>query len=313
LKKPINKRPPLKLLTLITSKGAHIDKGVLYMLLASLFFAIVGAFAKVLSREMPSVEVVFFRNFVSLLFVSATIYKYPIKQSGGKLWLLVFRGTMGLMGVLAFFYNIAHISLADAMTFSRTSPIWTAIFAYMFLGEKINKKGWIAVFIGFFGVIFIMKPSGLTFSKTDWIGIFSGVAAALAYTSVRELRKYYDTRIIVMSFMFMGSLFPALFMWISNYYYIPSLDFISAKFVLPNGILWFYIALLGIFAALAQIYMTKAYGTTKAGIVGASSYAVILFSIFIGVALGDALPDLLGAFGILLVVVGGILVARGKE
>ncbi len=289
-----------------------IDQGVLYMLLASLFFAIVGAFAKILSRDMPSVEVVFFRNLISLFFVTSTIFKYPLKQSGGKPWLLFFRGLMGLLGVLAFFYNIAHISLADAMTFSRTSPIWTAIFAYMFLGEKISKRGWIAVFIGFLGVVLIMKPNGLTFSKTDIIGIFSGVAAALAYTSVRELRKYYDARIIVISFMVMGSVFPALFMWISHYYSVPSLDFITAPFVLPKGIMWLYIVGLGGFAALAQIYMTKAYGSTKAGIVGASSYAVILFSIFTGVALGDALPDFIGAFGILLVVVGGILVARGK-
>jgi len=289
-----------------------IDQGVLYMLLASLFFAIVGAFAKILSREMPSVEVVFFRNIISLLFVTSTIFKYPIKQSGGKPWLLFFRGLMGLLGVLAFFYNIAHISLADAMTFSRTSPIWTAIFAYIFLGEKISKKGWIAIFIGFFGVVLIMKPNGLTFSKTDIIGILSGVLAALAYTSVRELRKYYDTRIIVISFMAMGSLFPALFMWISSYYNLPSLDFVIASFVMPSGILWLYIIGLGGFAALAQIYMTKAYGATKAGIVGASSYAVILFSIFVGVSLGDVLPDFIGAFGILLVVIGGILVARGK-
>ncbi len=281
------------------------------MLLASLFFAIVGAFAKILSAHMPSVEVVFFRNIISFIFVVATIYKYPIKQSGGKMWLLIFRGIMGLLGVLAFFYNIAHISLADAMTFSRTSPMWTAIFAYMFLNEKIDKKGWIAIFIGFLGVVLIMKPNGLTFSKTDMIGIFSGIAAALAYTSVRELRKYYDTRVIVMSFMAMGSLFPAFFMWISNYYQVPSLDFISAKFVLPSGILWLYIVVLGGFAALAQIFMTKAYGTTKAGIVGASSYAVILFSIFVGVMLGDSLPDFIGAFGILLVIVGGILVSKG--
>ena len=282
------------------------------MLIASFCFAVVGAFAKMLSREMPSVEVVFFRNFLSLLFVASTIYKYPIKNSGGKPWLLFFRGLMGLLGVLAFFYNIAHIPLADAMTFSRTSPIWTAIFAYMFLGEKIGKRGWIAVFIGFVGVVLIMKPNGLTFSKTDIIGVLSGVLAGLAYTSVRELRKYYDARIIVISFMVMGTIFPALFMWMAEFYKIESLDFILSPFVMPSGISWIYIIGLGAFAAMAQIFMTKAYGATKAGIVGASSYAVILFSIFVGVSLGDALPDIVGAFGILLVIIGGILVARGK-
>ncbi len=283
------------------------------MLIASFCFAVVGAFAKMLSKQMPSVEVVFFRNLLSLLFVAATIYKYPVKNSGGKLWLLFFRGLMGLLGVLAFFYNIAHIPLADAMTFSRTSPIWTAIFAYMFLGEKIGRRGWIAVFIGFVGVVLIMKPNGLTFSKTDIIGVLSGVLAGLAYTSVRELRKYYDARIIVISFMVMGTIFPALFMWIAEYYKIESLDFVLSSFVMPKGISWFYIIGLGAFAAMAQIFMTKAYGSTKAGIVGAVSYAVIIFSIFVGVSLGDCLPDIVGAFGIMLVIIGGILVARGKQ
>ena len=279
------------------------------MLLASLFFAIVGAFAKILSHQMPSVEVVFFRNFISLLFIVSTIYKYPVKNSGSKLWLLFFRGLMGLLGILAFYYNIAHITLADAMTFSRTSPIWTAIFAYIFLNEKITKRGWIAVFIGFLGVVLIMKPTGFTFSKTDIIGVFSGIAAALAYTSVRGLKRYYDTRIIIITFMIMGSLFPALFMWMANYYKVPSLDFIITPFVLPNGISWLYIIGLGGFSALAQTYMTKAYGKTKAGIVGAVSYTVILFSIFVGVFLGDSFPDMIGLFGIILVILGGILVA----
>ncbi len=290
---------------------SKVDKGVLYMLLASLFFAIVGAFAKQLSHQMPSVEVVFFRNLFSLLFVASTIYKYPVKQKGGKPWLLFFRGLMGLLGILAFYYNIAHISLADAMTFSRTSPIWTAIFAYMFLGEKISKRGWVAVFIGFVGVIMIMKPNGLMFSKTDIIGVASGILAALAYTSVRELRKYYDARIIVIAFMIMGSFFPAIFMWVSNFYQFPNLDFISAKYIAPKGVSWLYILCLGGFSALAQIFMTKAYGETKAGIIGAVSYTVILFSVFVGILLGDSFPDLVGAFGILLVVLGGILVSRG--
>ncbi len=283
------------------------------MLVASCFFAIVSAFAKILSREMPSIEVAFFRNIIGVLLVALTIYKVPIKQEGGKFWLLMFRGFVGLIGLLAFFYNIAHIPLADAMTFSRTSPIWTAIFAYWFLGEKIGKKGWIAVFIGFLGVVFIMKPNGLSFDKTDIIGIISGVAAGLAYTSVRDLRKYYDTRVIVLSFMIIGSIFPAILMWISTFYDIPSLDFMSGEFVWPQGISWLFVFGLGGFATLAQIYMTKAYGITKAGIIGASSYTVILFSIFVGVSLGDALPDFMGAFGIILVILGGVLVAVNKE
>jgi len=292
---------------------SKIDQGVIYMVMASFFFAIVGAFAKLLSREMPSIEVAFFRNLIGVIFIMMSLYKMPIVQKGGRMYLLLFRGLAGLIGLLAFFYNIAHISLADAMTFSRTSPIWTAVFAYMFLGERVGKKGWMAIFIGFIGVVFIMKPSGLAFDQTDIIGLISGIAAALAYTSVRELRRYYDTRTIVLSFMIMGSVVPAIMMWIASLYDIPYIGVISGKFVMPHSISWLYILFLGGFATLAQVYMTKAYGVTKAGIVGAVSYSVILFSILVGVTLGDALPDFVGTFGILLVILGGILVAFFKE
>ena len=59
--------------------------------------------------------------------------------------------------------------------------------------------------------------------------------------------------------------------------------------------------------------MTKAFGATKAGVVGAAGYSIIFFSLIIGVILGDALPDFVGLFGILLVVLSGIIVAKEKE
>ncbi len=286
-----------------------IDSGVMYMLGASVCFALVGAFAKVLSASLPSVEIVFFRNFFTLLLIVSTIYKYPIQQKGGRPYLLFFRALMGLLGILAFYYNIAHITLADAMTFSRTSPIWTAIFAYIFLKEKIGKKGWFAVFVGFIGVVLIMKPNGENFLKADIIGIFSGIAAGLAYTSIRELKKFYDTRVIIISFMVLGSFFPAVFMLVSKYCFCKELDFIFAHFIMPENLQWIYILFLGMFSAIAQTLMTKAYGYSKAAIVGISSYSVIIFSILVGFALGDPLPDIIGFLGILLVIFGGVLVA----
>ena len=69
---------------------------------------------------------------------------------------------------------------------------------------------------------------------------------------------------------------------------------------------------MGLFATLSQVLMTKAYGETKAGIVGAVSYTNILFSIIVGVMLGDALPSRGTTFGIVLIVVAGIMVARAK-
>jgi len=293
-------------------KLTKIDLGVRYMLLSSFLFAFMGAFAKLSSETMSSLEVVFFRNVFGVLFIGVMIFKKPLQHIGGKPFLLFFRGLMGFVALLAFFYNIAHIPLGDAMTFSKTSPIFTAIFAWVFLHEKLSFRGWLAVMIGFIGIVLITKPTGLGLSKTDWLGIFSGIGAALAYTSVRELKKYYDTRAIVLSFMLVGTLGPLLLMLLSPYVPQNSLDFIFAPFVMPEGITWTYIIGMGLFATLAQLYMTKAYGESQAGIVGAVSYTNIVFSIAIGLLLGDSFPDMMMLIGIILIISSGLLVAKSQ-
>ena len=290
----------------------ELNSGVKYMLIASFTFAIMGAFAKLSSEYMSSLEVVFFRNIAGVFLIGLAVLKKPLVSKGGKPWLLFFRGFMGFTALLAFFYNIAHISLGDAMTFSKTSPIFTAIFAWMFLSEKLSLKAWGAIGVGFIGIVLITQPSGIGFSKYDLLGIFSGIGAALAYTSIRELRNYYDTRAIVLSFMGVGTLGPIILFLISPYIHMPELDFILGEFVMPQGVVWFYVLGMGVFATISQLLMTKAYGETKAGIVGAVSYTNIVFSIAVGVLLGDSLPNLITACGICLIIFAGITVARSK-
>ncbi|QKF78413.1 DMT family transporter [Arcobacter defluvii] len=291
----------------------NVNKGIKYMLFASLMFAFMGAVAKSLSDNMSSVEVVFFRNVFGVIFILISIYNSPLKQIGGKFWLLVFRGVIGFVALLFFFYNIAQISLAEAMTFSKTSTIFTAILAYIFLKEKIGIKGWLGVFIGFIGIVFITEFDGSNLEKSDYLGILSGVGAALAYTSVRELRQFYDSRAIVLSFMTIGTIGPLILLIIGSFYTNPNLDFMLGTFVMPKIDDWLYIILLGIFSTYAQIYMTKAYSCAKAGIIGTISYSNIVFSIILGLILGDAFPSFLIVLGILLIVLSGFLVSSKKE
>ena len=290
----------------------ELNSGVKYMLIASFTFAIMGAFAKLSSAHMSSLEVVFFRNIAGVILIGIAVFKKPMTHVGGKPFLLFFRGFMGFVALLAFFYNIANIPLGDAMTYSKTSPIFTAIFAWMFLQEKLSIKAWGAIGIGFVGIVLITQPSAVGFTKYDLLGIFSGVGAALAYTSIRELKNYYDTRAIVLSFMLTGTIGPVILFIVSAYVEIPELDFMLGKFVMPQGIVWFYVIAMGLLATLSQILMTKAYGETKAGLVGAVSYSNIVFSILVGLMLGDAFPSMITSFGIILIVLAGIMVARAK-
>ena len=291
-----------------------MDRGILFMLLASLSFAFMGGFAKVVSEILPPVEVTFFRNIFGVVLVGLSIYKVPLKQSGGKFMLLIFRGSMGFISLLAYFYLIANIPLGEAITYNKTSPIFVAIFAYIFLNEKLNRNALFAIALGFIGIVFVAQPVGGSFDKYDLLGIFSGIGAALAYTSIRELRKYYDTRAIVMSFMGIGTIAPLILMLITPYVSVSEdFDWMFAEFIMPEGIVWLYVTAVGIFATISQLFMTKAYELTKAGIVGTISYTNIVFGVIIGLALGDALPNIWTFLGIILVISSGLLVALSKD
>jgi len=291
----------------------NMDRGILFMFLASLSFAAMGGFAKVVSQILPPVEVTFFRNIFGVVLVGLAIWKVPLKQIGGKPFLLLFRGSMGFMALLAYFYIMAHIPLGEAVTYNKSSPIFVAIFAYIFLNEKLHPSALIAIVLGFVGIVLVAQPQGGSFDKYDILGIFSGIGAALAYTSIRELRKYYDTRAIVMSFMGVGTVAPLVLMVITPYVNTPNeLDWMFAEFVMPQGIEWMYVTAVGIFATISQLLMTKAYELTKAGIVGTISYSNIVFAVLIGVLLGDPIPDIWTTLGILLVIISGLLVALPK-
>ncbi|WP_418186080.1 DMT family transporter [Aliarcobacter vitoriensis] len=288
----------------------NVNKAIKYMLIASFLFALMGVTAKELSGNLAPIEVVFFRNVFGVFIILYSIYNSPLKQIGGKFWLLIFRGTVGFISLLFFFYNIANIPLGEAMTFSKTSTIFTALLAYFFLKEKIGFKGWIGVFIGFIGILFITEFDGSSLEKTDYLGILSGVGAALAYTSIRELRLYYDSRAIVLSFMAMGTICPLILMVISEFYINSNLDFMLGEFIFPTNYEWFIIVLLGLFSTYAQIYMTKAFSFAKAGIVGTISYSNIVFSIILGLFVGDSFPSFIIVLGIILIVISGFLVSK---
>lgn len=290
-----------------------LNQGVFYMLISAMCLSLMSAMAKVLANHLPTIEIVFFRNSIGIALIALTFFKSPLNQTGGKPLLLFFRASIGLIAMLSFFYNIANITLADAVTYSRMSPIFTAIFALWFLKEKIGTKGWFAIFLGFVGMLMVMQPNGLVFEKAHIFGLVNAVCAALAFTSIRELRKYYDTRVIVLSFMGIGTLVPILSMALSSHYQNDFFSFMMGEFTMPDPADWVYIVGIGITASFGQIYMTKAYGITRAGLVGAAGYSVIIFSLIIGLILGDNLPNLLGFIGIFAIISGGILIAREKN
>lgn len=279
------------------------------MLIASFLFALTMVFAKLLSESMGSVEVTFWRNAIGLAVIGVFVLRKPIQNIGGKPIVLLFRGVVGTIALLAFFYTISATTLSNAIVYAKTEPIFTALLAFLLLGEKLKPSALIAVLIGFAGVVVL---SGMEMGYLHIMGILTGFLSALAYTSVRSLKAYYDERTVVLSFMLSGVLIPILLMIMAEYITSELFAFALSPFVMPKGLDWLWIAMMGIAAAYGQVYMTRAYFYAQAGIVSTISYSVVLFATFFGILLGDILPTPMVIGGGVMIILSGILLSRVK-
>lgn len=284
------------------------------MLLSTLFSAVNGAVAKVLAEDLSALEIVFFRNIIGVTLILVMLAYRPPKLSGGHLGFLILRGFLGFSAMILFFYTITAIPLGEAITLNKTSPLFVSIIAFFLLKERLSYLGVAALFMGFAGVVMITKPSGIMMSYEHFLGVLGGFFAAAAYATIRRIKDLYDPRVIVLSFMGMGTVVPILLFMLASVYTPPeALSFLISDFVLPDTPkVWLFIALMAVIATISQWLLTKAYTTTHAGIIGIVSYTNIPFAIGFGVMLGDMFPDLLALMGIGLIIAGGLLVRKAK-
>ncbi len=293
---------------------ANMDRGILFMLLSALISALNGAVAKVLAEDLSALEIVFFRNLIGALLVLYTLKHTAPTLTGGRFHLLFMRGFFGFSAMILFFYTITTIPLGEAITLNKTSPLFVSVLAYYLLHEHLSKRAIFALLIGFLGVVFITKPFGLTISYEHFLGILGGFFAAAAYATIKKIKDIYDTRVIMLSFMGAGTLFPLLLFILAPWIDPPEyLRFLFMPFSLDHGLhVWLLIGFMSLISTLSQWLLTKAYSFSKASIIGVISYTNIPFAIGFGWMLGDAFPDLLTFSGIGLIVLGGILVSRVK-
>jgi len=288
-------------------------KGILFMLLAALGFATMGGAAKILKGSFNAGQLVFYRNLVGAFVLIVSFLAKPPVNKGGKLHWLIFRGFVGTVSLYTLLYCILHLPLGTAMTYNLTSAIFIALFSFFVFKEYNGPGVLIAVLLGFIGMLLIYKPA----MHYPWYyhatGLISGISSAIAYITVGRLTVYYDTRVIMSAFIFTGALLPSLFMLIRDLTGLPADNIIFIQWQWPQGNDWFYILWLGLAALFGQYFVTRAYGADKAGVVSAVSYANIIFSVFIGMALGDAFPDWLSLTGIFLIISGGVIISLIKS
>jgi S-adenosylmethionine uptake transporter len=275
----------------------------LWMVLASLLFATMAVGIKYASASFGTAELVLYRGLVSVVLMAVVVRARGSSLRTPVPMMHLWRSAVGVFSLGAWFYAIAHLPLATAMTLNYMSGIWVAAFIVGggLLYGTAQRQGPLlgTVLLGFAGVVMTLRPTidhDQLFAGV--VGLLSGMGAALAYLQVTALGKageseertvfYFSVGTAVMGGV--GTLFSGLTPW-------EQVSGQAAAWVVPIGVL----------AAAAQWCMTRAYRHGATLVVASMSYTGIVFAALYSLVLfGDRIAPI-GWAGIVVIVISGVM------
>lgn len=278
----------------------YIVRGALCSILSSFLFALMSAGVKYSSQFVTSETVVFLRNVFGLLFLLPWIHNAGIDTlKTQRIGAHLVRTFTGLTAMYCFFFAIAHLRLGEAVLLNFSSPLFIAIIALIWLKEPASKLVIIAIFIGFAGVLLILKPGSGVFTAIALVGVASGVFVALAMVSIRNLSSTETTVSIVFYFSFLSTIISAIpLIW---------------RWEMPDLKVWGVMLGAGFIATKAQLLMTYAYRLAPAAKIGAFAYTNVIFATIFGWLLWGETFDYISVIGACLICISGIMTTFRKS
>ena len=250
------------------------------------------------SDGYPLGQVLFFRGFVGALVYFLIIPKnriknfYVTKRAG----LHFLRCFFGLIALLSIFTALRNLPLATVVSISFAAPIFTTIFSIFFLSEKVGLYRWIAIFIGFFGVIIIAEP-GLDDLNIFYVyPIIFCLGMAYVAITIRQLSKTEPVWLISLYFSIAIT--------------IASLTTIPNGWILPSLGDLIVLSCLGIFGGVANLWLSQSYKFSEVSLVTPLKYLTLVFAIIFGFFIWDEVPTFKTLIGAALVILSSIIIFR---
>ena len=269
--------------------------GVLYGIASVACFAMMDACVKWLD-QFPVGEVLFARFFFGLIPILMLVPKTEIKTfyKTSRPKLHAFRAVSGTFAIVALFIALREIPLADVVSLTFGGPIFVTLGSIFFLSEKVGLRRWSAVFIGFIGMLLIVKPAYQELNIYYIFPIIFCIFFACVALSIRSLSTTEPNYRIALYFsllsMFVG-LFTLPFGWV-----VPS------KFEL------FLLIFTGIIGSYANILLTVSLRIAEASLVTPTKYLNLVFAILLGYFIWGEIPKILTLLGATLIIVSSIII-----
>jgi drug/metabolite transporter (DMT)-like permease len=269
------------------------------MVCAALSATLMFATVKALGGRVDSFQIVFFRA------LAGTLVAIPmLMRSGGRgfrsahMHFQVGNGVLGVVAMTSTYFALEHMALADATAVLFARPLFLLLLAMLFLGEAMQVGRWLATFVGFLGVLVIVKPAGIIEVAALAI-VFSALVSAV---------------MIVLSKKMVAADGPDIQLFYFNLT-------MGAVLIVPTAVFWVtpswndfgLLLLVGVFGTTNALFIVQALRVGEATAVSPFDYTRLLFAALFGFVLFSEVPDAWFWVGSAMIVVANVYIARNRS
>ena len=258
-------------------------------ILSVIFFVLMDVLIKKLSEDFNTFQIVFFRCFFGIFPVLVMIYITKASLITRKTNLHLLRAIFACLAMFCFFKAFGILPLADVSSISFASIMIITILAIFILCEKVGPRRWIAIFIGFIGVLIVFRPGTTLFSFYSLLPLIGAVALSFAVITMKKLLSYDSP--------------PTCSFYLHAFVALMYLPFIFYNWTQPSLHLWILLIAMGCCGGVAQILLTNAYNLSDVNLLQPFDYTAIIWAITFGVIFFNDYPDRYVIIGSIVIVI----------
>ena len=295
-------------------------RGALSLLLAMLIFSLQDVAVKWIGGDYPVLEIVLFRSLIALpcTFFFLRYEGIPGLPTTQRAGLEYIRGFFLFLSFSTSMLGLAALPLADIAAIRNSGPLMITLLSVVWLGEKVGPRRWIALFVGFLGVLLIVKPGATTFNLGSLFALLATLFYAINVMLTRKLQRtdssatmaYYSSLVyLVLSFILapLGSIVGEI------PHAHPSIAFLFRSWTRPTFLDWGIMSGLGLVWAGGMYFIARAYSLAPASVVAPFEYAPLLINVMWGFFLWREIPTLTTVAGALLTLVSGVYILYREQ
>lgn len=287
--------------TIFSRQGSNLVlAGILLMLLGDFLFALNDAMGKWLVASFSVGQVLLIRSIGAFVVLGPMIARqgsrslFDVERPG----LQVLRVVLATADTALFYAAVAYLPLADVMTFYMAGPIYVAAFSHLFLGERVGWRRWVAIIVGFCGVVIALRPSSASLSLPSLFAVVGSISFALMLVLNRVLRATSDTTLV--TWQTLGALAAGAVLSYQAWTTPTALD-LSAML------------LLGVVACCAHLLITRALKLAPASTLAPLQYSLLLWAVIFGVIFFGDVPDAQILTGSAIIIFAGLFIFHRQK